>query len=136
MKKLYLLIAFIPYCLLGFAGNHESRVVTKDSAYVGKKFIIGEKQAKLILNNGTKISFPLEQIVSYSSNGKEFRKLPLYVDGKPTNQLVFMELVKVQDNLKLFRYCKSTYCPYSKVVTYLLFDGAGLSLAYEDKTLP
>jgi hypothetical protein len=133
MKKFYLVLIILPYCLVIIAGNHESWVTTKDSTYFTKKMQFGDSRAKLVFDNGSKISLPIDQIDSYCLNGKEFKKFPLYINGKPTKNMVFMELVKTQDNLKLYRYCKSSYCPYSKVVSYLLFDGSKLSLAYDDK---
>ena len=137
MKKWFTLLITIGYSLVCVAGNLDSTwVVTNEGKYIVNNLSIGETNAKGVLEDGKKITIPLDQITSYSLDGKLFKKLPLYINGKLTNQMVFMELVKVQGELNLYRYSKWSYCPYAKVITFLLYSGNELKLEYDEKLHP
>ena len=78
-------------------------------------------------------------ISSYSTNGKEFTKLPFYMDGKPTGQMVFMERIKTCGELSLYKFGMYDSGPYileDMVYFYFLYKGDILHLALDEKTLP
>jgi hypothetical protein len=69
-----------------------------------KKIVLYSKVAKLQMENGEKKSIPIDQITSYSDNGKVFNKMPFYERGIITKK-VFMELLKTRDDgLSLYKY--------------------------------
>jgi hypothetical protein len=123
------------YCFLGFADDPAgSWVISNEGKIEGKKINIQETKTTLLLENGKKLKIPNDQITSYSLNGKVFKKLPLYLDGKITGKLVFMELVKNQNDMTLYRYNGSNYNPYLKIVSYLLYKGDQLVFQYDEKS--
>jgi hypothetical protein len=135
MKKLFTLILAICYCFLGFADDPTgSWVISNEGKIEGKKINIRETKTTLLLENGKKLNIPNDQIKSYSLNGKVFKKLPLYLDGKITSKLVFMELVKNQNDMTLYKYNTSSYNPYLKIVSYLLYKGDQLVFQYDEKS--
>jgi hypothetical protein len=135
MKKMFTLIFLMSYCFLGFADDPTgSWVISNEGKIEGKKINVRETKTTLLLENGKKLNIPNDQIVSYSLNGKVFKKLPLYLDGKITEKLVFMELVKNQNDMTLYRYNSSSYNPYQKVVSFLLYKGDQLVFQYDEKS--
>jgi hypothetical protein len=135
MKKLFTLILAMCYCFMGFADDPAgSWVISNEGKIDVKKINFRETKTTLFLENGKKLVIPIDQINSYSINGKVFKKLPLYLDGKITNQLVFMELVKNQNDMMLYMYKGSSYSPYFKIVHYLLFKGDQLVFQYDEKS--
>jgi hypothetical protein len=135
MKKLFTLILAMCCCFMGFADDPAgSWVISNEGRIEGKKINIRETKTILLLENGKKLNIPNDQIKSYSLNGRVFKKLPLYLDGKITGKLVFMELVKNQNDMTLYRYNSSNYNPYLKIVSYLLFKGDQLVFQYDEKS--
>ena len=53
---------------------------------------------------------------------------------KPPDKLVFMELVKNQDDMALYKYNTSSYSPNLKIVSFLLFKGDQLVFQYDEKS--
>ena len=135
MKKLFTLFLAICYCFLGFADDPAgSWVISNEGRIDAKKVNFRETKTSLLLENGKKLIISNDQIKSYSKNGKVFKKLPLYLDGKNTGKLVFMELVKNLDDMILYRYNTSSYSPNLKIVSYLLFKGDQLVFQYDEKS--
>jgi hypothetical protein len=135
MKKLFTLILVLFYCLIGFADDPaNSWVISNEGKMDAKKINIRETKTTLLLENGKKLVIANDQIKSYSKNGQVFKKLPLYLDGKITDKLVFMELVKKQDDMTLYRYNTSSYSPNLKIVSYLLFKGDQMVFQYDEKS--
>jgi hypothetical protein len=135
MKKIFTLILAMGYCFLGFADNPAgSWVISNDVKLDAKKINFRETKTTIVLENGKKKIIPNDQITSYSANGKVFKKLPLYLDGKPSGKVVFMELVKNQNDMTLYRYNSSSYNPYLKMVSYLLYKGDQLVFQYDEKS--
>jgi hypothetical protein len=135
MKKIFTLVLATCYCFMGFADDPAgSWVISNEGKIEGKKINIRDTKTTLLLENGKKINIPNDQIKSYSINGRVFKKLPLYLDGKITNQFVFMELVKDQNDMTLYRYNTSNYNPYLKMVSYLLYKGDQLVFQYDERS--
>ncbi len=123
------------YCFMGFADNPTgSWVISNEGKIEAKKISFRETKTALLLENGKKLIIPIDQIKSYSLNGKVFKRLPLYMDGKATGQMVFMELVKIQDDMTLYKYNTSSYSPNLKIVSFMLFKGDQLVFQYDEKS--
>lgn len=137
MKKLLFFTMTIGYCLGVTAGNHDSlRVDTNDSSFIIQKLTIKKSTAILILQNGDKISMNLDKINCYSANGKVFKKLPLYIKGQRTCQFVFMELVKIQGELNLYKYSNWSYNPNFKLTNFLLYCGEKMVMEFDESSHP
>ena len=137
MKKLFFCLVTAGYSLFVVAGNPvDSWIVSAEGRIPVKKLTIRENDARFVSQDGQKKTVALDQIDSYSVDGKVFKKLPLFIDGMKTQQKVFMELVRNQGELDLYRYSDWSYCPYSKINNYLLYHGDSLVLAYDEKSHP
>lgn len=110
MKKLLVLFSVVLFCFSGIAKDtYASWVLTREGKMNCKKICMGYNKARVVLENGQKKTIPLDLISSYTLNGKVFTRLPLYIDGKPTNQMVFMELIKIKNGLCLYKYEFNNY---------------------------
>jgi hypothetical protein len=137
MKKLAFLILALVYCLFALAGNNDSlRIDTNDSSYTAKKLTFKKTTAVLLLNNGEKLEIPIEDIKCYFKNGVFYKRLPLYENGKCKTQLEFMELVKNQGNLNLYKFYNWSYNPNVKVTVFLLYDDEELVMEYDESSHP
>ena len=79
-------------------------VKTKSDILYYSKLTLGPTKAKLILDNGSKITLMNNELVAYKKDGKIFEKVPLYYKNKPTSREVFMEILKYSNGMKLYRY--------------------------------
>jgi hypothetical protein len=109
-------------------------VISHEEKIDAKKITLHDTKTALLLENGKKVTIPNEEIESYSLNGKIFKKLPLYRDGKITNKLVFMEEVKKQNDMTLYKYNTSSYSPNYKIVSFMLYKGDQLFFQYDEKS--
>jgi hypothetical protein len=118
MKKSLLLALAITLCFIGtttVAGK--SWVSTKDGRTNCEQVRIKISKALIILQDGTKITKPLAEIIAYSQDGKVYRKLNLYKNGIPSEKMEFMQLMSVREDYGLFKYYRSDvetphYCYY------------------------
>ena len=134
MKKLLLIFLVTGYCLSILAGIPDGCwVISSDGKMNGKKVTVSGSKLKLILDDGKKVVMPLDQIDAYSINGCVFQKLPIYVDGQPTGKRIFMELVKSQGALKLYKYCNWSY-PNKKITCFLLYNNDALLMEYDENS--
>lgn len=126
MKKLIVLILVTLVCIAGIAGDPgKSWIVTSEGKTDCEKLNVGLKTAHLVCENGSKKEISINTIHSYSLNGKVFTKLPIYKNGKPTDETVFMELIKIQNDLNLYKYDFSNYGKFNqpgKLYSYFLYD--------------
>ena len=76
-------------------------------------------------------------IKSFSRHGKEFVKLRLYEENKPTKKMAFMEVVGTWNNLKLVKLPMATIGVSSMVKStqYYIYDGTKFHLQLDDRTL-
>ena len=92
MKKSLLLILTIAYCFVGKANMPaDSWVNSKNGLMNCKQVSVKNSKAKVLLYDGNNITIPLAQINSYFQDGKVFKKLNLYRNGKPANRMEFMQ---------------------------------------------
>jgi hypothetical protein len=126
MKKLMVLFFVVLICLSGIAGDPgKSWIVTSEGKIDCYKLSVGLKTAHLVFEDGSKKEISISTIDSYSLNGKVFTKLPLYKNGKPTDQTVYMELIKIQNDLNLYKFDYSNYGKFDqpgKLYSYFLYD--------------
>jgi hypothetical protein len=133
MKKLAVLFWIVLFCLDSIAQEpNSSWIASQDGKYFCTKISIHALKAKIVLQNGEKMSIPVDMINSFSLNGCEFDKLPLYKNGKITNREVFMELVDNTNGMNVYRYGryrKNCITTEIAVHDYYLYDGKRLHLA-------
>ena len=134
-KKLFFLLSLAGYCLISIAGTPDSSwIVSNEGKFIVSKMSIRDTKARLVLENGKKMIIAIDQIKVYSLDGKVFKKLPLYIDGKCTNQMVFMELVKAKGELMLYKHSSWSYNPNKKITNFLLYNGDQLLMEYDEKS--
>jgi len=140
MKTLCVLSSVVLFCLSSIARDTgASWVVTREGKMICEKISLGYNNARLVLVNGERRSVPISLISSYSLKGKRFTKLPLYKDGKPTGQMVFMEQIKTCGELSLYKFEMCDFGPSTLndwVYLYFLYKGDNLHLTLDEKTLP
>jgi hypothetical protein len=140
MKKLFVLFLFLGYCLNGIANKPTGGwVVTNASKMDVKRVNFGITKARIVLKSGEKKAIPIDQLSSYSIDGKVFDKLPLYKNGKPTGRTVFMELVRSRGDYSLYKYSylDIDLIPQNeKVDRAFVFNGDKLQLEVDEKSLP
>lgn len=84
--------------------NPDDYVKTKSDILYYSKLTLGPTKAKLILDNGDKITLMNNELIAYKKDGKIFEKVPLYYRNKATKREVFMEILKYTNGMKLYRY--------------------------------
>jgi hypothetical protein len=141
MNKLFVLLLTVVYCLVGIAAEPAGSWILSNTGKMNmKKISFGISKARIILENGNKLTIPIDQICSYSINGKVFNKLPLYKDGKLTNRMVFMELIKTSGELSLYKYGMTNdfVSPNLQVINYnyFLYNGDKFQQELDQKSLP
>jgi hypothetical protein len=140
MKKLIVVFSVVMLSLAGFASKPDARyVVTKDGRFDCKQISFGMQNAHIVLTNGKKSTIPIENINSYTIDGKQFDKLELNKKGKDVPSEVFMELVKTRDDLSLYRLSHVDYDLYpdsQKVNNYYVYKNGKQYLELTDKSLP
>lgn len=138
MKKIVLLLFIAAgYWLVTVADESAtSWVESEQGKIIAKKISIDDSKAKITLENGDKMVMMLDQINTYSLDGKIYKKLPLYLDGEHTGKFVFMELVKTKDQYNLYRYSYWSYNPYIKVTCFLHYCGDELVMEYDETSHP
>ncbi len=126
MKRLMMLIPFLVIRIFAFGASDETYVTlndnglktveaSKDAASIistdlvadrllCKNVYIGMKFSKVILTNGGKVKLHTSDITSYRLNNKFYCQLPLFENGKNSNQMVFMRLIGQKHDLNLFMY--------------------------------
>jgi len=140
MKKSIFLFWIVFFCLNGIANEPDSSwIASQEGKYFCSKISIHAHKVRFILQNGEKMSIPVDRINSFSLNSCEFDKLPLYKNGKITNRMVFMELVDRANGMNIYRYghCRNNCFRTKKTVhNYYLYDGNRLHLATNNIELP
>lgn len=76
---------------------------SKDVLYVSK-ISFGHNKARLILDNGSKMTLMNKEVIAYKKDGKIFEKVFLYNNNRNTNKQVFMEIIKYTNGMKLYKY--------------------------------
>jgi hypothetical protein len=139
MKTLAVLFTSILFCLSGMAkdsGNYW--VVTSNGKIDCKKVHFGYNKARIVLENGEKAAINYNTISALSMNGKTFTKLPLIENGKPTNKMAIMELIKTNGELSLYKLeflDRQAADPTARSFRYYLYNGKIMHLELNEKSL-
>lgn len=141
--KTILISCMMMFAVVALSANTapDDYVKTKKNVIHYSKLTIGSTKAKLILDNGEKITLTNNEVIAYKKNGKIYEKVPLYYNNKSTNTEVFMEIIKYSNGMKLYRY--NTYqqevnLPYSAssiqpVEKYYVFKNGDYHLQLDEK---
>lgn len=139
MKKLLVLLVAAVYCLAGITAEPiSSWIMSKSGKMEMKRITFGVSKARIVLESGKVLKLPIDQLNSYSVDGKIFNKMPLYKHGKPTGEMAFMELMSTRGELNFYRYESFNFesvNPYEAVNNYAIYNGDKLYLPLTDKTL-
>jgi hypothetical protein len=131
MKKAFFLLLVIGYCFAGIANPPaDAWVISKEGKLNCKQIQVGIFKARVQLQDGSKIVLPIDQINSYSLDGQVFNKLALYIDGRPTGRMVFMELMKTCNGASLYKYYR--YDAETPQYFYYVYKGNQFFYALDD----
>ena len=132
MKKTYLTIMAAVICLLATATvNAQSWVSTKTGRTNGEDLKVKRTSATLVLQDGSKVTMPLADVIAYSDEGKVFRKLTLYKNGQPSKRMEFMQLLSVREDYGLYKcYVADTETP---CFCYYVYQGERLCYTIDEK---
>jgi hypothetical protein len=135
MKKLLVILVAAVLCLPGFSGN--DWVDAGNGKIDCKRINLRLNKANVLMEDGQKIDVNFRDINSFSRHGKEFVKLRLYEENKPTKKMAFMEVVGTWNNLKLVKLPIATIGLSNMVKTtqYYLYNGTKFHLQLDDRTL-
>ncbi len=140
MKKLLVVCSLV---LIAYSGTTRDIPVTwlgtAERKFDCQRINFGLSKARVVLKNGQKLLVPINSIQSYSIEGKEFTKLPVYRNNRPTGQSAFFELVKTRGELSLYRTEMHDIVASdlnTKIYRYYLYKGDKLHLALDEQTLP
>jgi hypothetical protein len=137
MKKLAILISGTLFCLAGMAAeSSDSWVIAGKDRISCDKVNVGIAKARITLDNGEKMTLPVNQIDSYASDGMVFDRKIVYKNGKPTSHKQFMELMKVSNGLSLYRTTVFDIDLGTAVDQYNVYKGEELYLALTNRTIP
>lgn len=110
MKKSFLFTSFI-LIILGLkvtAGvNPGCYVKSGDKTYFGQKLRFGLTTVKVISDDGAVVKLPIKEVISYANGRRYFESRPTVNSNFETNGYAMMELVKTNNDLKLFRNLKN-----------------------------
>jgi hypothetical protein len=147
MKKLFVISMFFLATMATFSRDiPEAWINTGKNRLDCREISLGIKTARVVLTNGEKMSVPVSSILSYSVNGKEFVKMPVFQNNKATGY-EFMELLKTRGELSLYRLEISQITadetnetvvtdPNGKLYFYYLYKDDKPYLKMDNKSLP
>jgi hypothetical protein len=137
MKKLAILISGALFSLAGIAAEpSDTWVISGKDRISCEKVNLGIAKARLTLDNGEKMTMPLNQIDSYAENGMVFHRKLIYKNGKPTGDTKLMQLMKFKDGLSLYKTIIFDEDLGSAVNQYTVYKGEDLYLALDNKSIP
>lgn len=131
---------FASFALVANTPSPDEYVKTKDDVLYYSKLTLGPTKARLILDNGTKVTLMNNEVIAYKKDGKLFEKVPLYYKNKNTKREVFMEIIKYTNGMKLYRYVtfdQDVNLPYSatgtrQVEKYYVFKNGNYHLQLDE----
>jgi len=140
MKKIIIVLSAVVLSIAAFASEPAARfIVTKDGKFDCKQISFGMQNARIVMTNGKKSTIPIENINSYTVDGKQYDRLELNKKGKDASSEVFMELMKTRDDLSLYRLSHVDYesePALQKVDNYYVYQNGKLYLELSNKSLP
>ena len=137
MKKLAILISGTLFCLAGMAAeSSDSWVIAGKERISCDKVHIGIAKARITLDNGEKMTLPVNQIDAYSADGMVFTSKMVFKNGKATGHKQFMELIKVNGDLSLYKTTTFNADLGTTVDQFNVYKGEDLYLALDKKSIP
>jgi hypothetical protein len=148
MKKLFIISMFFLAAITTFSRDIPlAWIITGEKQLDCRKINFGIKSARVVLTSGEKLSVPVNSIQSYSVDGREFVKMPLFQNNKTSGKFKFMELLKTRDELGLYRLEISRVtadltnetvvaAPDGKLYFYYLYKDNKLYLELDNRSLP
>jgi hypothetical protein len=136
MKKLAIIISGTLFCLAGMAAEPDSWVKAGKDRISCDKVNVGIAKARITLDNGEKMTLPVNQIDSYSNNGMVFDRKMVYKNGKPAGHQAFMELLSINGDLKLYRTTEFNSDLGTATDVYNVYKGDELYLKLDRKSMP
>jgi hypothetical protein len=137
MKKLAFLISGTLFCLAGMAAeSSNSWVISGKDRISCDKVNVGMAKARITLNNGEKMTLPVDQIESYSADGMVFNRKMVYRNGKPAGHKEFMQLIKINGDLSLYKTTAFDADLGTAVDVYNVYRGEELYLKLDNKSMP
>jgi hypothetical protein len=137
MKKLAIIISGTLFCLAGMAAeSSDSWVIAGKDRISCDKVNVGIAKARITLDNGEKMTLPVNQIESYSADGVIFDKKMVYRNGKATGQKEFMQLMKIKGDLSLYKTNTFNDDLGTAVDVYNVYRGEDLYLSLDNKSMP
>ena len=137
MKKLAILISGTLFCLAGMAAeSSDSWVISGKDRISCDKVNVGIAKARITLDNGEKMTLPVNQIDAYSADGMVFDRKMVYRNGKPTGHKEFMELIKINGDLSLYKTTTFDDDLGTAVDVYNVYKGDNLYLKLDNKSMP
>lgn len=80
-------------------------VITANETIICSHVKMGIKNARVTLLNGEKAKIDKEQILSYQHEGKQFDRMPVYLNGRNTGQTRMMQFLCQRNGLRLYKCC-------------------------------
>ncbi len=135
MKKLFAFLVAAIICLPGISANNWME--TSNGKIDCKRINLRLNKANVVLEDGQKMQVNYQNINSFSQDGKEYVKLRMYEDNKPTNKLAFMEVMGTWNNLKLvkFTFQNIGFASQTQSSQYYLYNGSKFHLQLDDRSL-
>jgi hypothetical protein len=102
LKFLVVLVALAIATPTMNAGN--GYVITNDDTIICHDVALGITNARITFDNGETTKVDKEDVKSYMVNGRQYDKLPVYLNGKPTGETLFLELLCQRNGLRLYKH--------------------------------
>jgi hypothetical protein len=120
MKKLTLIICAFAIVMSAKTAELKANyfIMKSGETMTCKRILFQTNYVKVIMENGSKLIIPKEQIKVIRTNGKYYEKMPVYSNNTKTNDEIFMQFVTTRAGLKLYKYTTDI----SKIIDNKAFD--------------
>jgi hypothetical protein len=141
MKKLVVLVAVAMFYLAGYADSPSASwyVSSGEPRISCEKINLGISNARIVLENGEKITVPFEKLSSYSLDGNVYEKKMVYLNGKPTGKMSYMRLIKSHNGYNLYEsneFVFESVDPLQSYKRFYVYKGDDFHLALNEESLP
>lgn len=146
MKKLIAFLLLVSSALVLKAGDEAINYVTSGGkTYFCQKMKPGLFCTKIFTCDGNILKIPFKNVDSYCCKGRLFERLPVVVEGVPTDRTALMEYITSRNGLRLYKYCEygecgdlinSTYKNAHLQFTFFVFKDGEFYLEVDQKNVP
>jgi len=110
MRTAFILFGFV---LLSMASEARTRpleyVITNSDTLICHRMVVQNHFVKCTLNTGLVVKIPHSDIVAYQHYGQLMERKPVYVQGKISDKTIFMQLIDVDNGIKIYRYNQENF---------------------------